>query len=382
MKKDIFPFELVNNSVEALHVKHHTNSRILYLTVLLALIGGLAVLPFVQVQVSTQSRGIIRSESNNNAINVGIYGQVEAIYIEESQAVVIGDTLLVLRTNKLQEQSRHNEIQITEYKNFIHDLNVLMNDHTETPSLKTALYKQTYLQYQRQLSEYQLTEKQRQKELELGQKLYDAGSLPKVELEQRQFQLDLATNAKQIFEEQQAKSWEAEWQQYQEQWKKVRAENQQIAEESKQYVVTASQSGTIVQYSGIKAGNFVHPNQEIAQISANDDLIVESYVSPADIGLIQVGMNVNFQVDAFNYNQWGLAKGEVTAISQDIVSVQDQPFFVVKCQLSDANLRLKNGYIGNFKKGMTLSARYAIADRTLFQLLYDKVDDWLNPNLG
>jgi HlyD family secretion protein len=30
---------------------------------------------------------------------------------------------------------------------------------------------------------------------------------------------------------------------------------------------------------------------------------------------------------------------------------------------------------------MTLQARFMVAERTLWQLLYDKVDDWMNPNL-
>jgi len=30
---------------------------------------------------------------------------------------------------------------------------------------------------------------------------------------------------------------------------------------------------------------------------------------------------------------------------------------------------------------MTLQARFLVTERTLFQLLYDKADDWLNPNL-
>jgi HlyD family secretion protein len=30
---------------------------------------------------------------------------------------------------------------------------------------------------------------------------------------------------------------------------------------------------------------------------------------------------------------------------------------------------------------MSLTARFNVTERTLFQLLYDKVDDWLNPRI-
>ena len=33
-----------------------------------------------------------------------------------------------------------------------------------------------------------------------------------------------------------------------------------------------------------------------------------------------------------------------------------------------------------YEKGMTLNARFLLTERTLFDLLYDKVDDWLNPS--
>jgi HlyD family secretion protein len=32
------------------------------------------------------------------------------------------------------------------------------------------------------------------------------------------------------------------------------------------------------------------------------------------------------------------------------------------------------------KKGMTVQVRFLVTRRTLFQLLFDKADDWLNPN--
>ena len=42
---------------------------------------------------------------------------------------------------------------------------------------------------------------------------------------------------------------------------------------------------------------------------------------------------------------------------------------------------LKNGYSRPLKKGMTLQARFVITKRSLWQLVYDKIDNWLNPIL-
>ncbi|MBN2806811.1 MAG: HlyD family efflux transporter periplasmic adaptor subunit, partial [Prolixibacteraceae bacterium] len=107
----------------------------------------------------------------------------------------------------------------------------------------------------------------------------------------------------------------------------------------------------------------------------------ECYVSPSDIGFFHKGMKVNFQIDAYHYNQWGTATGTVNEISGDIVTINNQPVFKVRCTLKTNYLQIKNGYKGELKKGMTLTGRFMLTERTLAQLLFDKVDNWLNPKL-
>ena len=52
----------------------------------------------------------------------------------------------------------------------------------------------------------------------------------------------------------------------------------------------------------------------------------------------------------------------------------------VICSLNQKQLQLKNGFEGKLKKGMTLNVRFFIANRTAYDLLYDKIDDWFNPS--
>lgn len=77
--------------------------------------------------------------------------------------------------------------------------------------------------------------------------------------------------------------------------------------------------------------------------------------------------------------------GHVGEIFKDILysseTDQQYAYYSVYCELDSDKLRLKNGYEGVVKKGMTLTCRMIVTRRTISQLLYDKVDDWLNPNL-
>ena len=122
-------------------------------------------------------------------------------------------------------------------------------------------------------------------------------------------------------------------------------------------------------------------SQPIAHISPTDNLVVESTVSPNDIGLIIPNQKVKFQLDAFNYNQWGLLSGKVIDIDKNITLQENQAFFKVRCALDSKELKLKSGYKTQVSNGMTLTTRYIITRRSLFDLLFDKVDDWLNPKL-
>lgn len=104
-------------------------------------------------------------------------------------------------------------------------------------------------------------------------------------------------------------------------------------------------------------------------------------VKPSDIGLIKKNQHVKFQIDAFNYNQWGLLTGKVIDIDHNITLQENQAFFKVRCSMDSKELKLKSGYKTTVSKGMTLTTQFLITRRSLFDLLFDKVDDWLNPKL-
>ena len=131
---------------------------------------------------------------------------------------------------------------------------------------------------------------------------------------------------------------------------------------------------------GIQEGSLISAGVPIAEISPDGNLIVECYISPSDIGLLNIKNQVNFQIEAFNYNHWGFATGKIVEIGRDIEILNETPVFKVRCTIDQSYLSLKNNYKGFLRKGMTLNARFKIAERTLFELLYDNVEDWLNPS--
>ncbi len=382
VESKILPFAQIPHSVEGLHARHLTKSRIIYLLVILALFVFLGAMPFIFIHINTQSRGILRTEQQNNALTTAIYGQITEQHLAENKTVQKGDLLVVLNSDQLDQKILFQKEKILQNQAFIQDLRYLLADSIPADRLETPLFQISYFQYQKQESEYQLKIDQAQRVLDRNQALYDGGVIARADYEEYLFQRDVQLKMLEAFSKQQKKSWEIEVLQYQNQIQEAQASIQQLQQEKRQYEIRAPISGTVTQFTGQQAGNFISPGQTLAQIAATDSLIVECYVSPSDIGFLYENMPVRFQVDAFNYNQWGLAEGQITMISKDVIMVEEQPSFLVRCQLDTPRLQLKNGYTGELKKGMTLTARFQLSKRSLYQLLYDKVDDWLNPNLA
>jgi HlyD family secretion protein len=373
----LFPPEIIKNSYESYFCEQSSSGRSIYLSVILFLIVSFALLPTVNVQVTTQSEGVVRSLDEDNPIVAVISGEVRSCRISENQFVAKDDTLLVIATDRIDQEIKLLTFQKLEYRQHLTDLSQLVAG--ENGKLYSAVYKQEFIAHQGKLAE-QLTQlQQAENEYLLARLLFDKGITPKHDLEKilRQFQFEKSKYAS--LNEQQKTFWQGKLQEAILNLAELEIRMKQLETEKRQYCLTASITGHITGFTGIKPGNFIYPNMQIATIAPGNDLLVECYVPPSDIGLIEQGMSASFQFHAFNYNLWGVGTGKVNEISNSVVSINNTPFFRIKCQLDQNFLQLKNGCIGKLKKGMTLTGRFKVAERTLFQLLYDKADNWLNP---
>lgn len=113
---------------------------------------------------------------------------------------------------------------------------------------------------------------------------------------------------------------------------------------------------------------------------SNQNLIVECYVTPSELGFLRLNDTVKFQIDAFPHNQWGLASGKILQINYNLTMVQNTPMFKVICSLNETSLYLSKSISGNLRKGMTLAARFTLTKKTVFQLLFDEIDDRHQPS--
>ena len=365
------------NTLENLIYKNKTKSISIYLVLVLAVIVGLFLLPVIKVDISSQSRGIIRSKTDNVPVTSIVSGRITWIKLRNNAPITKGDTLIKIAKEGLTtEKATQGELSNTigELQN---DLGNLLKGNTA--NLKTSTAREDFYKFQSQKTELHSKVAQAQINYNRNKILFDKDIIASAEYEKYGYELQFANQALQSFVSQQKASWENQKRELEERVQHIDGAVAKIKVEENNYLVLAPISGTIESFSGLQVGSFINASQPIATISATDNLIVESTVSPNDIGLIQKNQKVKFQIDAFNYNQWGLLEGKVIDIDRNITIQGEQAFFKVLCALNSTELKLPSGYKTNVSKGMTLTTRYIITRRSLFDLLFDKMDDWLNP---
>ena len=354
----------------------------IYLGSLLLLILVLISLPFIKLSISSSSRGLLRSEQENTKISTVINGKVIKNFLEKNnQAIQKGDTLFVVLADQLNTQKNLQSNQTSDFSAQLSDLQKISRG--QYSGLQTGQYQSEVSAMREKISQIQAQVSLASKDLDRAKLLYAQGVIPTAEYDQVFFNYQNLLKQISTTKEQQIAIWQAQKRETERQIRSTGAEVQRISQEEQNYIITAPISGRLINFSGIQKNNFVIAGQNIGEIASDDALVAECLVSPKDIGFIHKNQEVKFQIDSYNYNQWGLAEGKVKEIDQNITVNQQtgEAFFKVRCTMDKNYLKLKNGYKGQIGKGMTFTARFHLTDRTLWQLLFDRVDDWFNPNM-
>ena len=378
--KNIFPKEILDKTVEVHRFKHKTKSKIIYGIFILGIMITASVLPFVFMDIYTSVKGILKAQKNRNQITSLRAGRIMKTFLKENSSVRKGDTLIIINNAVGQEKINLITNQLSEITLFIHDLNILLHSNIKyKDSLKSFLYQNQFLQYDQKLLELKTRYNKMHRDFKRQKELFNKDVIARIDFENSKFALDLSFNELNHFKKQQINKWEADLIQKENRAQELESTIIQYKNENDNDFITSPIDGTVQNLKGLEAGNFIISGTVIAEISPKADLIVECYVSPSDIGLLKINNKVKLQIDAFNYNQWGMATGKILMINKDISIVNNTPLFKVICSLDQTHLSLNNGFKGSLKKGMTCNVRFFIASRSAFDLITDKIENWFTP---
>ncbi|MGY6520494.1 MAG: HlyD family secretion protein [Mongoliitalea sp.] len=387
METNIFPAAITQQTVEVYDSKISVKSSIIYLIILGILISAVIALPLIYVDVAVQSRGTFQSALQRNSIMSSVGGRLENWNITENQKVKKGDVLAVIRGEQIHLEMNGIEERLSLVNNFISDIQKLSRlnlEETIVPSIKLTsnYYQASFFEFQSKLNNHTATLQKLERDFERAKILFESKSIAFAEYDNTEVQFKQAATQLEILKKQQINQWEQELVNYRNEQIRLKNQLEVYAEQIDQYKVIAGTNGTLINVLNLNVGDFIHPQQKLAEISPDTTLLAVTYISPMDIAFVEKGQEVSFQIDAYNYNQWGVAMGKVIDVADDLTLINEREAgFLVTCALDTPNLTLASGQEGFVKKGMTFNARFVIARRSLFQLLYDKVDNWLNPQV-
>lgn len=375
--KNIFPKEIITESIEYHRHRFLRKSNIVYLVLLIGLIILTLLLPIIHIDLYSASPGMIRPQKEMNLINSPINGKVEQVNIEENSFVHVGDTLLMLDDKEVSKAIQQLNNQLDSLRIKTHDLQYLIKTkYYKNDSIHTSLHKSHLQEYQHKTKSLKDNLNWITKDFSRQEQLFKRGVISRKEFENSLEQFEAAKNALLLCRSQQKRIWQNELQTRQSEIRILHAQQQELEKNKSLHYIIAPVDGTIQDLVGIDKNNFLYTGSSIAHISPKTDLLVECYVKPTDIGMIKKNHPVTFQVDAFDHNYWGSATGKIIQISDDNLFINKMPMYKVICSMNERSLLLGENIHGKLKKGMTLNARFFIANRSLIQLLFDKLNDW------
>ncbi|HEX9512496.1 MAG TPA: HlyD family efflux transporter periplasmic adaptor subunit [Puia sp.] len=385
----LFPSETLQDSIYTWLPKVKVKTQLIYTASLAVLVTVFAALPFIKTDVSANASGLVRPVAEKNELHSLASGTIEEILVTEGQHVEKGQLLIRLQQDLSNNKLSQTAFELRQREEYIRDLTLLTahnrpGDLSRPGSLRlhSPLYRQQYSRYQQALSEQQTTLERAKTNYEMNKQLFDGKVISQKEFLDRKYDYEKAEAGYRAVVEQQRSIWEDDLSRYRVESGRLSTDTRQFEKEKEWNLIKAPISGTLQQFNGKYAGGSLQQGELVGVISPDANLVAECYLSPKDIGYIKIGMPVKFQVDAFNYNEWGLLDGKVISIDNDFTLSGNQPVFKVKCGFDNTTLKLKNGVKGQLKKGMSLRARFILTRRSLFQLLFDRTDDWINPELN
>lgn len=354
----------------------------IYIAILLFLLAVLVALPFVHVPISSSARGVVRAADENTSIISMITGTVlKSTLQRNNQAVVKGDTLLLIKAAGIMNKQSNQHRLFNEQQAEVSDLNHLLSARYD--QVRTAQYKQELFTLQGKLAEVESQLQLAARELDRNSQLFERRVISQSEFDKSKYAHEQLKQQLKVVSEQQLVLWQSKKKELEQRLLTMQGDLEGLSIEQDNYIIRAPVTGRLTNFKGIAEGTNLVQGQHIADVSPEDNLIAECLVAPKDIGFIRMNQDVKLQVDTYNYNQWGMLDATVIDIDHNVL-VNEQTgasYFKVRCKLKQDYLSLSNGFKMQVVKGSSFTARFYLLDRTLWQLIFDRADDWFNPAL-
>lgn len=389
----------VKDSIESLTGAHGNSRPVMYWFLLLITTVSIVALPLTKVDMSVGAPGQIRPAVERLPVYPAVAGRISRLLVTDNQMVEAGDALLIIASPALAARIERNDTELAMNRQALADLQQLLQvahwdphrggssglapsplpEPTNDLVLSTAQYIRQHALLRSDLDRLSLQQSQAAHELQRAQTLHRQHLITDQELEQQDFAYHSLEGEIRLTVQTRLSQWQSDLVERELRQSALASEREQLREQVALHTVRAPITGTAIGFTGLHPGLFLPAETRIGEISPSGNLQADVYLSPRDIGFITVGQPVHLQVDAFPYTEWGTLSGEVRSVSQDFVQVGQQLVFKSVIDLASTTLSSATGAEVRLRRGMTVQARFVLQQRTLFDVLFGKMSDSLDP---
>jgi len=382
----LYPTDRALLTAEGLITKLSGKSSLLYGILLSLFCIGVPTILMMKVDIVIRVTGILKSSLPNHLITSISTGQIQKLYIKEYQYVQKGDTLLCISDPGLQGTLHAAVARKEELRLLLDDLyglkDLCAEDSTAPLLFKTALYSRAYARYEAKRKELHRQYQEQNRQWIRLQYLFIENAIAKAEYEAAEYALDQSQAAYTGHYQAQMQAWHTEQMDFEKELLEIEAHVIDLQTKKDYLAIIAPVSGSIFRSAGLEKGGMVYSGQELLEISPDTLLRAECLLSPAQAGFVYPGQTVKIASDAYPHTQWGMISGTVCQISPDIyMTTTHDPYFKLFCNLDAYILFNQRNHYVSLKKGMSVQVRIIHSRQPIFRLLYQKMDQWINPNM-
>ncbi len=411
IESQYFPITAASDSVEGLLRMHRSRCPWIYWLILIGIVTAFVSLPLVQLDVTISAQGMVRPIHEKVDLRSAISGHITRVLVEDNEVVQAGQVLMQFDSKEIDERMAYLENQIRRH-GILHEdlvllirmfspisselgrdfaegssdtwdeslfLNAITVQAVQTPHLHAEIE-----QLRAKLSANGIARSRARKQQARYETLAIRGLVTRQELEDARSETAKCIAEDTLLVELSISNWQVQLRKEEDSLAQLRSDYKRIQEEKQHFVLKSPLNGVVIGLTGWSPGAYAQLGQVFGSISPSTNLVVESFVSPRDIGLIKIGQKVRLQVDSFPYTQWGMLNGSVIDVGKDLSTESGSTFpsYKVTIRPETTLLKLSKGVTGALRKGMTLVARYRVSRRSLLQIIYEDSSVWINPYQG
>lgn len=158
----------------------------------------------------------------------------------------------------------------------------------------------------------------------------------------------------------------------------IQASIKQLESNIGETTLQATKSGVVNLLMDIEKGDYLSAGTEVMTIipEGSSAYIVELYISNEDIGLIEEGMKVKYEIAAFPSREYGNITGTIQTISKD-TKVNDNngiSYYKATATVDNDTFVNSTGEVGNLKIGMACETKVVTGQKSVLRYLLEKIN--------